>query len=60
MEYLGFSQERINVLSFYNAQRDILERMLARAQLEGVAVLSVDSMQGREADVTIALAGNLG
>ena len=66
VEYLGFSQERINVLSFYNAQRDILERMLARAQLEGVAVLSVDSMQGREADVIILscvradVAGGLG
>jgi len=66
VEYLGFSQERINVLSFYNAQRDILERMLARAQLEDVAVLSVDSMQGREADVIILscvradVAGGLG
>mmetsp|Transcript_12259 Transcript_12259/g.41087 ORF Transcript_12259/g.41087 Transcript_12259/m.41087 type:complete len:454 (+) Transcript_12259:415-1776(+) len=66
VEYLGFSQERINVLSFYNAQRDILERMLARAQLEEVAVLSVDSMQGREADVIILscvradVAGGLG
>ena len=65
VHYLGFAPERINILTFYNAQRDLLERLVTRDNL-GVAVLSVDSMQGREADVIVLscvradVAGGLG
>ena len=52
VHYLGFEPHRINILTFYNAQRDLLEKLAKR---EGIAVpvLSVDSMQGREADVIL-------
>ena len=41
------------MLAFYNAQRDLLEKLLARDGIAEVPVVSVDSMQGREADVVI-------
>jgi len=52
VKYIGFAPSRVNVLTFYNAQRDLLSKMAAKEHLE-VDVLSVDSMQGREADVII-------
>jgi len=51
--YTGFPPDRINVLTFYNAQRDLMEKLLKREGLGEVAVLSVDSMQGREADLVV-------
>jgi hypothetical protein len=53
VNYLGFAPTRVNVLAFYNAQRDLLEKLLARDGIAEVPVVSVDSMQGREADVVI-------
>ena len=53
VNYLGFAPARVNVLAFYNAQRDLLEKLLARDGIGEVPVVSVDSMQGREADVVI-------
>ena len=53
VHYLGFAPARVNVLAFYNAQRDLLEKLLARDGIAEVPVVSVDSMQGREADVVI-------
>jgi len=62
--YTGFPPDRINVLTFYNAQRDLMEKLLKREGLGEVAVLSVDSMQGREADLvvlsTVRAAGGVG
>ena len=43
----------INVLSFYNEQRARIQRLLAARGAGDVDVVSVDSMQGREADVVI-------
>jgi len=53
VRYLAFAMERVNVITFYNAQRDLIEKLLKRAGLADVAVLSVDSMQGREADLVV-------
>ena len=57
--HAGFAPQQICVITFYNAQRDLLVQKLANAHLGGgrtlceVEVLSVDSMQGRELDVVI-------
>jgi len=53
VRYQAFAMDRVNVITFYNAQRDLIEKLLKRAGLANVAVLSVDSMQGREADLVI-------
>lgn len=53
VQYSGFATEKVNVLTFYNAQRDLIEKLLKREGLAEVAVLSVDSMQGREADIVV-------
>ena len=52
VRFLGFPPHAINILTFYNAQRELLENLAKREGLE-VPVLSVDSMQGREADLII-------
>ena len=53
VKYLGFDPSRINILSFYNAQRDLLEKSMQKEKLKAVSVVSVDAMQGREADLII-------
>ena len=64
VNYGGFQTEKVNVLTFYNAQRDLIEKLLKREGLAEVAVLSVDSMQGREADLvvlsTVRASGGMG
>ena len=63
--YLGFAPEQVNILTFYNAQRDLIEKLVARDGLP-IDVVSVDAMQGREADAIIPscvradVAGGLG
>merc|ERR1719359_2289955 len=40
VKYLGMAQERVNILTFYNAQRDLLEKEMIKQKLKGIAVVS--------------------
>jgi len=53
VRYLAFAPDAVNVITFYNAQRDLLEKLFKREGLGNIEVLSVDSMQGREADLVV-------
>ena len=52
VEHGGHSLTRITVLTFYNAQRTLLDSMLSKAGFK-TNVVSVDAMQGRESDVIV-------
>lgn len=47
------TQGEVVVLTFYNGQRSLLASQLAARGLKDVDVVSVDAMQGREADVIV-------
>jgi len=54
------SASNLNVITFYNAQRALIQAKLEAAGCTGVAVISVDAMQGREVDVVILSAVRTG
>ncbi|EKX45319.1 hypothetical protein GUITHDRAFT_108958 [Guillardia theta CCMP2712] len=47
------SETAVVVLSFYNGQKSIISKKLLKKNLGDVEVMSVDSMQGREAEVVV-------
>jgi len=53
IEHVGFAPSQLAVLTFYNAQRDVLIQMLQAANLSDVEVASVDAMQGREREIVL-------
>ena len=47
------AMESVNVITFYNAQRAVIQQKLEAVGLGAVAVISCDAMQGREVDVVL-------
>jgi superfamily I DNA and/or RNA helicase len=48
-----YSVEKIRIITFYQAQVSLIQRMLSEHGLEQIVVATVDSSQGCEADIVI-------
>jgi len=53
VEHCGHAPNDVVVITFYGGQRALVAAKLAAVGLSGVSVVTVDAMQGREAEVVI-------